>query len=234
MCGRFMLKTSIDEIADLFGVGAAQSARPRYNIAPSQDAVIVWRSDQGERILDRAQFGFVPSWADDPKFAYKMINARGETVDQLPSFREAYRQRRCLIPADGFFEWQSVNPSRQGPKQPYVIRRPDEKPFAFAGIHDHWQSPSGARRIHSFAIITTRANNTLRSLHARMPVVLAQEAYHDWLDPSDDPRPLIKPCPDHWLTATMIGLRINRPAHDDASVLEPVDCPVMPRQQSLF
>ncbi|MEZ5934249.1 MAG: SOS response-associated peptidase [Alphaproteobacteria bacterium] len=234
MCGRFMLKTPIGEIADLFGLDSAPVLPPRYNIAPSQDAAIIRRTESGTRELALAQFGLVPPWAEDPKTGYKMINARGETVDRLPSFREAYRKRRCLVPTDGFYEWQALDPSGKGPKQPFVIRRPDEKPFAFAGIHERWRSKDGARVIESFAIVTTSANQRLRPVHPRMPVVLDAGAWERWLDPATDGRPLLRPCPEDWLSAVMIGPRINRPAHDDPSVLAPMDRPLAPSQGSLF
>ncbi|MGI9507279.1 MAG: SOS response-associated peptidase [Geminicoccaceae bacterium] len=234
MCGRFMLKTPIEEIADLFGLQDTRLLPPRYNIAPSQDAAIIRRAEGGECRLDLAHFGLVPHWAEDPKVGYKMINARGETVDRLPSFRGAYRQRRCLVPTDGFFEWQTIDPSGKGPKQPFAVRRPDERPFAFAGIYERWRSNDGARSVESFAIVTTEANRTLSPLHPRMPVVLAPEAYDLWLDPSSDGRSLLKPCPDDWLQSVMIGLRINLPTHDDPGVLEPSTSPITPAQGSLF
>lgn len=233
MCGRFMLKSSIDEIASLFDIDQRPNLRPRYNIAPTQETAIIRRTPDGQA-LSMARFGLVPRWADDPKVGYKMINARGETVDHLPSFREAYRKRRCLVPTDGFFEWQSVDSSGKSPKQPFLIRRPDETPFAFAGIHERWQSKSGAETIESFAIVTTDANRRLAPIHHRMPVVLAAEAYDLWLDLDRDPRPLIGPCPDDWLETVMIGQRINKPAHDDASVLERIERPITPAQGSLF
>lgn len=229
-----MLKTPIDEIADLFGLDTSPALRPRYNIAPSQNTAIIRNTSQGGRELALAHFGLVPHWADDPKVAHKMINARGETVDRLPSFRDAYRKRRCLVPADGFFEWQTIDPSGKGPKQPYAIRRVDEKPFSFAGIHERWQSREGARTIESFAIVTTVANQTLAHIHPRMPVVLDAENGERWLDSSIDGRVLLKPCPEDWLSATMIGARINRPAIDDSSVLEPASRPITPAQGSLF
>jgi putative SOS response-associated peptidase YedK len=229
-----MLKTPVDEIIDLFGLDASPALHPRYNIAPSQDAAVIRMTPTGKRELILAQFGLVPHWADDPKVGYKMINARGETVDRLPSFRDAYRKRRCLIPADGFFEWQAVDAAGKAPKQPYAIRRVDKMPFAFAGIHEHWRSREGGRSIESFAIVTTEANRTLAPLHPRMPVVLDRDAGERWLDASIDGRPLLRPCPEDWLSATMIGARINRPAHDDPSVLEPPDRPITPAQGSLF
>ena len=229
-----MLKSPEREILDVFGIPSAPGLRPRYNIAPSQEAAIVKTGPEGERELAMADFGLVPNWADDPKVGYKMINARGETVDRLPSFREAYRKRRCLVPTDGFFEWQMVDPSGKGPKQPFVIRKRDETPFAFAGIHESWRSKDGARRIESFAIVTTAANRRLAPIHPRMPVVLSPKAWAKWLDPEEDGRPHLKPCPEDWLEPVMIGLAINRPANDDPSVLQPIERPISPRQGCLF
>ena len=229
-----MLQSPGRGIADLFGLSSARPLRPRYNIAPSQEAAIVKTAAEGGRELAMAEFGLVPHWADDPKVGYKMINARGETVDRLPSFRDAYKKRRCLVPTDGFFEWRTVDASGKEPKQPFVIRRRDEKPFAFAGIHESWRSKDGSRCIESFAIVTTSANKTLAPIHPRMPVVLSPKAWAHWLDPKADGRPLLKPCPEDWLVAVMIGLRINRPAHDDKSVLDPLERPITPRQGSLF
>ncbi|MGI9421299.1 MAG: SOS response-associated peptidase [Geminicoccaceae bacterium] len=234
MCGRFMLKAPIGEIADLFDIDQRPNLRPRYNIAPTQETAIVRRSESGGRELAMARFGFVPRWADDPKIAYKMINARAETVHRLPSFRDAYQKRRCLIPTDGFFEWQATDSAGKAPKQPYWIRRPDESLFAFAGIHERWRSQDGAATIESFAIVTTSANRRLAPIHHRMPVVLGLEAGGLWLDQDRDPRALLKPCPDDWLESFMIGERINKPANDDASVLERVEVPVTPKQGSLF
>jgi putative SOS response-associated peptidase YedK len=229
-----MLKTPIDEIADLFGLTTSPPLHPRYNIAPSQDAAMIKIAENGDRELVMAHFGLIPHWADDPKVGYKMINARSETVDRLPSFRDAYRKRRCLIPTDGFFEWKTMDSTGKGPKQPYVIRRPDEKVYAFAGIHERWRSKDGSRVIDSFAIVTTEANRTLAPIHPRMPVVLGPDVYEIWLDSDRDGRPLLKSCPDDWLDTQMISLRINSPRHDDPSVLTPIDRPVIPTQGSLF
>ncbi|MGI9509011.1 MAG: SOS response-associated peptidase [Geminicoccaceae bacterium] len=234
MCGRFMLQSPIDAIIKLFEIDQRPNLRPRYNIAPTQETAVIRPTADGGRELAMARFGLVPRWADDPKVGYKMINARGETVDRLPSFRDAFAKRRCLIPSDGFFEWQTVDASAKTPKQPYLIRRPDQKLFAFAGIHERWQSKDGSRTIESFAIVTTSANRTLAPIHHRMPVVLTPEAGGLWLDLERDVRPLIVPCPDDWLEPVMISQRINKPANDDAGVLKPVDQPIRPAQGSLF
>ena len=229
-----MLKASIDEIARLFDIDQRPNLRPRYNIAPTQETAIIRTGGGTRRELAMLRFGFVPRWADDPKIAYKMINARGETVHRLPSFQDAYQKRRCLIPTDGFFEWQAMDSAGKAPKQPYWIRKPDGGLFAFAGIHERWQSKNGERTIESFAIVTTSANQRLSPIHHRMPVVVGDDAYAQWLDPTIDGRPLLKPCPDDWLEPVMINERINKPANDDASVLQQVDTPVAPAQGSLF
>ena len=164
-----------------------------------------------------------------------MINARAETVDRLPSYRTAYGKRRCLIPADGFFEWQAnANKSSKAPKQPFLIRRRDREPFAFAGLHERWQTPDADQVIESCTIVTTEANRSLAPIHHRMPVILAEQDYEGWLDPDVDGKPLLKPCPEDWLETVMINDRINKPAHDDPSVLEPIDQPAAPAQGSLF
>lgn len=242
MCGRFMLKSSIEALHRLFDVEQRPNLRPRYNIAPSQDVAIVRRlagqqagANKTACELASVRWGLIPSWAEDPNVGYKMINARAETVDRLPSFRDGYRKRRCLIPADGFFEWKaSADKGSRAPKQPYLIRRYDQKPFAFAGLHECWQAPSGERAIESCTIVTTTANRKLASIHHRMPVILCEKDYESWLDPTIEGGALLGPCPEDWLETVMIGDRINKPAHDDPSVLEPIDRPIEPAQGSLF
>ena len=183
MCGRFMLKSSIDELQRLFDFEQRPNLRPRYNIAPSQDVAIVRpaaETGQGGgfagRELASVRWGLVPSWAEDPNVGYKMINARAETVHRLPSYRDAYKRRRCLIPADGFFEWKAPSDgSNKSPKQPFLIRKADGKAFAFAGLHEQWQPGEETGAIESCTIVTTTANLKLASIHHRMPVILAGE-----------------------------------------------------------
>lgn len=242
MCGRFMLKSSIDELQQLFGFEQRPNLRPRYNIAPSQDVAIVRTAVRGNRgagshtrELASLRWGLVPSWAEDPNVGYKMINARAETVHRLPSYRDAYKRRRCLIPADGFFEWKAPpGGSTKAPKQPFLIKRTDGRPFAFAGLHERWQAGEGARVIESCTIVTTTANPKLTSIHHRMPVILGKEDYETWLDPTVDAAGLMKPCPEDWLEILMISERVNKPAHDDPSILELIDRPIEPAQGSLF
>lgn len=237
-----MLKSPVDALQALFGIDQRPNLRPRYNIAPSQDVMIVRRlagqqagADEAGRELASVRWGLIPSWAEDPNVGYKMINARAETVDRLPSYREAYRKRRCLIPTDGFFEWK-VNSDKgsKAPKQPYLIRRVDHKPFAFAGLYERWQVPGAERAIESCTIVTTMANQALCSIHHRMPVILAGKDYATWLDSKADGRDLLRSCPEDWLETLMISDRINKPAHDDPAVLEPIDHPIEPAQGSLF
>ncbi len=236
MCGRFLLKSPIDELQTLFEFEQRPNLRPRYNIAPSQDVAIVRPRDDGSgRELTSVRWGLVPAWAEDPNVGYKMMNARGETVDRLPSFRDAYRKRRCLIPADGFYEWKaSAEADKKAPKQPYLIRRGDEKPFAFAGLFERWQAKGSGRVIESCTIVTTSANRKLAPIHHRMPVILDKKDFSTWLDPSSDAGLLIGPCPEDLLETLMISDQVNKPAHDDPSLLEPIDTPITPAQGSLF
>lgn len=242
MCGRFLLKSPVDELCRLLDIDQRPNLRPRYNIAPSQDVVILRHAAKEEtadeacdRELTSARWGLIPRWADDPNVGYKMINARAETVDRLTSYREAYHRRRCLIPADGFFEWQvDPNKDKKAPKQPYLIRRADRKPFAFAGLYEHWRSTGDGTLIQTCTIVTTAANRKLAPIHHRMPVILAKKDHGTWLDPKADGRDLLRSCPDDWLETVMVGDRVNKPAHDDPSVLDPIDHPITSAQGSLF
>jgi putative SOS response-associated peptidase YedK len=175
----------------------------------------------------------VPFWAEEPKVGYKMINARAETVERLPAFREAYRKRRCLIPADGFFEWQA-GAGPKAPKQPFLIRRPDRGPFVFAGLWETWRPKEGGEALVTCTIITTKANARLAPIHQRMPVILEPKDHAAWLDPANDGRPLLRPLADDWLETVPISPRINRPANDDPACIEPLDRPPGDPQASLF
>ena len=237
-----MLKSSIEDLQSLFEFEQRPNLRPRYNIAPSQDVVIVRNvsdrrlgSTGSKRVLTKARWGLVPSWADGLSVGYKMINARAETADRLPSYRDAYRKRRCLIPADGFFEWKvPPHQGKQAIKQPFLIRKSDHAPFAFAGLYEHWRHADGGVAIESCTIITTAANQKLREIHHRMPVILDKVDFETWLDPNMDGRPLLKPCPDSLLESIMISDRINKPAHDEPTVIEPIERPIEPAQGNLF
>lgn len=178
MCGRYNLKSSAAELSAFFAAlrDPAFDVQPRYNIAPTQPTVVVRLSESGQRELTHMLWGLVPSWSKDPTHGASLINARSETVDTKPSFRAAFKRRRCLIPATGFYEWQKQGKS----KQPYLIRVRQPQPFAFAGLWESWLDPEGAE-LQTCTIITTVANELLADLHDRMPVILEPEDYDRWL-----------------------------------------------------
>ena len=219
MCGRFTLRTPASDLAEHFAVDARPNLAARHNIAPSQDILVV-RANRpgGMREFAMLRWGLVPHWAKDPAIGNRMINARAETVAEKPSFRDAYRTRRCLVAADGFFEWRKAS---DGTRQPYHIRFGDDAPFAIAGLWESWRAPDG-ETLESCALITTEANRTLAPIHHRMPVILPAEAYDDWLDVrSPPPDALLRPYPADDLAAFAVGPRVNNARHDDAACLEP-------------
>jgi len=220
MCGRFSLNAAEAELRRLFGYdGPPLNIPPRYNIAPTQTSPVVALGREGGRTLVMMRWGLVPSWSKDLKIGAKLINARADTVAEKPSFRSAFAKRRCLVPADGFYEWQA---QAGGLKQPYRIHRPDGALFAFAGLWEQWQGPDG--RVLSFTIVTTGANDRLRPIHDRMPVILEARDYKAWLDPAaprEAAHALLRPLPDDWLIAGPIGTRVNSVKNDDPSVWDP-------------
>jgi len=183
MCGRYNLFTSAAELNRLFGVMFADDLQPRYNIAPTQTVPVVRRLDN-QRRLTAMRWGLVPSWAQDIKIGYRMINARAETITEKNSFKTAFRRRRCLLPASGFYEWKKLDAKS---KQPYHITLANGEPFAFAGLWESWRGPPDnplSEPLLTCTIITTAANELLGELHDRMPVILPREHYELWLDPS--------------------------------------------------
>ena len=224
MCGRYSLTTPAEAVRALFGYEARPNLRPRYNIAPT-DAVLVVRpaKDQGPREPAMMRWGLVPWWAKDIKIGAKTINARAETVASKPAFRDAFRERRCLVAADGFYEWRKECKLRR----PFRIVRRDGNPFAFAGLWDRF-SPAEGEAIDSFTIITTEANALLRPLHARMPVMLDAADYDAWLDASAGApslHALLRPFADSELAFFEVSSRVNKVANDDPSVIEPIHEP---------
>ena len=199
--------------------------QPRYNIAPTQEVLVV-RSDpaDGRRTAAMMRWGLIPSWSKEAGAGPPMINARAETLAEKPAFRTALRCRRCLIPADGFYEWQAAPGGGRGKKQPYYIHRPGGEPFAFAGLWESWTGPSAPLTIESCTIVTTNANNALRDLHERMPVVLARGDHPLWLDPKVcEPAALahlLAPCGDDELVAEPVSTHVNRVANDDPKCIE--------------
>ena len=223
MCGRFTLTTAPERLASEFSLEAPPALSPRYNAAPGQEIATVWQPPGGgARELRLRRWGLVPRWAKDPSIASRLINARAETAAEKPSFRDALRRRRCLVPADGFFEWA---PAARGPKQPYWIARADGAPFAIAGLFERWTAPEGGV-LESCTLLTVEANASLRAIHARMPAILPREAWATWLSPDATDAavlaPLLVPSAGDALVPRAVGLRVNRTDHDDPSCIAPL------------
>jgi putative SOS response-associated peptidase YedK len=220
MCGRFVLTTTIDQIQQNFNVSEVPTFAARYNIAPTQDVLVVRQNGGGSRYAGMLRWGLIPHWAKDPGIGNKMINARSETVHEKPSFRNPVRYHRCLIPASGFVEWSQQNNS----KQPWYIHRKDGDPLAFAGIWESWKGPEGV--IESCSILTTSANALVAKIHDRMPVILSASEYDQWLDRQTTEKKhlelLYAPFPTDLLKAIPISTRINNPRHDARDSLEPL------------
>lgn len=236
MCGRFTLTSPLEALTELFGFLERPNLEPRANIAPTQDVLAVRAGGNGQRHAVMLRWGLLPSWAKNRRVGARLINARAEGIATASAFRKAFASRRCLIAADGFYEWQTLG---DGGKQPLRICREDGAPFAFAGLWERWHDPAepeSAPPVESCTIVTTEANALLRPIHERMPVILPSEAQAAWLGESDAGvlQELLRPIePDGWM-AYPVSPRVNKVANDDLSLLEPVDVPAAPRQQSLF
>ncbi len=218
MCGRYTLKTPVDVLAEYFDLdGYPSSLAPSYNVAPTQEVAAIVEEGE-ERKLETFRWGLIPSWAKDPSIGNKMINARTETVSEKPSFRSAFKKRRCLIVADGFYEWQKTD----GGKQPFYIRMKDSSPFAFAGLWETWDGHG--EEIRSCSIITTDANDLMDEIHHRMPVILPPDNYGAWLDPGFDEKEalvdLLRPYPSEEMEAYPVSRRVNKPSNNEPSVVE--------------
>ncbi len=222
MCGRYTLTVSARVLADVFQAPEIAGLKPRYNIAPTQPVLIVRASDTGDRVMTTVRWGLIPFWAKDEKIGARMINARGETAASKPAFRAAVKSRRCLVPADGFYEWMKTDAG----KQPHLIRFTDRRPFAFAGLWETWR-PTDGEPIESCTIITTTPNELVAGIHDRMPVILSPSSYTEWLAP-DQPNPsrleqLLIPFPPDEMEAFPVSTRVNKPVNDDANCIAPVD-----------
>jgi putative SOS response-associated peptidase YedK len=218
MCGRYTLTSAPEAIRALFRYEEQPNFPPRYNIAPTQPIGIV-RLNEGKRQFALVRWGLLPSWVKDPKTFTLLINARGESVSEKPAFRNAMKRRRCLIPADGFYEWKAI----AGRKQPFYVRAKPGKPLAFAGLWECWTGPNG-EEMETAAIVTTRANRTLAAIHERMPVVVPPEAFDLWLNCAEvdakTAEALIQPAAENLMEAYEISPAVNRTANDNAKLIE--------------
>ena len=219
MCGRYTLTTPVKRLAEEFGFDASSvDLPPNYNVAPTQEIAAVLKED-GQRRLEVLRWGLIPPWADDPQIGSRMINARAETVPEKPSFRRAFRERRCLIPADGFYEWKREN----GGKQPFYIHMKNERPFAFAGLWESWND-NGGPAIRTCTILTTGPNSLVGGIHDRMPVILSADTYDVWLDPAserDELTALLAPYPEDEMGAYPVSRFVNSPQNNDPRCVEP-------------
>jgi len=216
MCGRFAFYSPSEATAALFGATSSTEVVPRYNIAPTQFIAAVRTDAQGASELAMLRWGLVPFWAKDPSIGNRMINARAETVAEKPSFRSAYKKRRCLILADGFYEWRKEGDG----KTPYFISLADESPFAFAGLWEHWNSKESDESLQSTAIITTAANDFMAQLHQRMPVVMLPEQAERWLGGDME---LLSKVIDNSpaFRAWPVDRKVNNARNEDATLIDP-------------
>lgn len=232
MCGRFVLNANAEQLKLLFDLAETpREIAPRYNIAPTQPVAIVRvsaasaGSDDLARELTYTQWGLIPSWAKDPSIGQKMINARAEGLAEKPSFRAAFKRRRCLVPATGFYEWKKSGSN----KQPYFITMEDGEPFAFAGLWETWSSPDGGE-LETCTIITTEPNDLMSQLHNRMPVILPRDEYATWLGSGKDDSPaqlsqlhhLLRAYPAEEMTCWPVDRKVGNPRHEGAELIESV------------
>ncbi|MCI0667702.1 MAG: SOS response-associated peptidase [Methylococcaceae bacterium] len=226
MCGRYNIIPDADAWVAAFDLpedaGTVVSEMiPNYNVAPTRDVPIIrTHAETGLRELVLVHWGLIPFWTKDRKIGYRMINARAETVAEKPAFRAAFKKRRCLVPANGFYEWKK---GASG-KQPYLIRMADAGPFAFAGLWESWTNPADKTVLQSCTIIVTKANEMMTRIHDRMPVILSPDLYGRWLDPGQgDGLSLLTPCPDDWLDAYPVSTYVNSPQNNDSKCIEAIE-----------
>jgi len=220
MCGRYAVTSAPEAIRALFGYSEQPDFPPRYNIAPTQPIGVV-RLIEGKRQFALVRWGLIPSWVKDPKSFSLLVNARSESMADKPAFKAAMKYRRCLVPADGFYEWKAIGAR----KQPYYVRAKSGQPLAFAGLWETWTGPNG-EEMETAAIVTTHANRALAGIHERMPVIIPPEAFNLWLDctnaDAETAASLVMPASDKLLEAFEISTAVNRTANDDPRLIEPV------------
>ena len=229
MCGRYVSVSSSTILAERFAVETVRvpdEAEPDYNVTPRAEVPVVAESSTDGRVLDRVRWGLVPSWAKDLKIGDRLINARAESVATSNAFKRAFARRRCIVPADGFYEWQKIEKRRA--KQPWFVRRRDGEPIAFAGLWEIWHDPKegdDAPRIRSCVIITTEPNALMAPIHDRMPVVLPESAWDTWLDREnhdvDALQKLLVPAPSEEFEAWPVSLLVNKPENNGPELIDP-------------
>lgn len=225
MCGRYTLTvTDPDVIAKAFDLDEKPASVPeRYNIAPTQDVPTVVQDSSGTRRLSRMRWGLIPAWAKDRSYASKMINARSETVHEKTSFKEPFRHRRCLVVADGFYEWRKND---DGSKTPMYVCFKDHRLFGLAGIWEKWTDPANGEVLTTFSILTSTPNEVVADLHHRMAVILRRDDYGLWLSDTSDEAALLdalKPHPADEMHAYPVSTRVNSPSHESPELIEPVE-----------
>lgn len=224
MCGRYAITLPPEAMREAFAYREQPNFPPRYNIAPTQPVPVV-RLDEGRRQFILMRWGFIPGWVKDPKDYPLVINVRSESASEKPSFRAALTRRRCLMPADGFYEWHRLGEGRQQENRPYLFRKPDHGFFAFAALWETWHSPDGSE-IDTVAIVTGPANGQMAAIHHRSPVIVPPEAFDAWLDPSAESaavQALMRPPPDDLFEMFRLGAGVNKVANDGPDVQAPFD-----------
>jgi putative SOS response-associated peptidase YedK len=222
MCGRYAITLPPEAMRALFRYREQPNFPPRYNIAPTQPVPVV-RQNEGERQFILMRWGFIPGWVKDPKDFPLVINIRGETAAEKPSFRAALARRRCLMPADGFYEWHRIGQGPRGENRAYLFRRPDRGLFAFAALWETWSSPDGSE-IDTVALVNGPANGLMSAIHERCPVIVDPKHFGLWLDPAAEPKDyaaLLRPPPDDLLEMVRIGPAVNKVANDGPEIQEP-------------
>lgn len=222
MCGRFILTLEAPDLEQEFGIQSVPADwQPRYNIAPTQPVPAV--IDPESRKIELIRWGLIPSWAKDPSIGSRLINARSETIREKPSFRKAFQDQRCIILSDGFYEWQRL-PGSRGPAIPFIFRRKDDRPFAFAGLWEVWKQPDG-NWLKTCTIVTCEANELVKPVHERMPVMFTGDKAWNWLNSSslNDLHAMLKPYPADDMVAYQVSTKVNRPDPDGPDNIKPID-----------
>lgn len=224
MCGRFALALPPAQLELDLGLTSCDAWEKRYNVAPSQDALVIRQRPTGERVGHLLRWGLMPRWAKDKEIGHKLTLARAETVAEKPSFRDAFRKRRCILPMSGFYEWQTVGHSGSKPKQPYYFRPSSGTLLYVAAIWERWEAPDG-ESLDSFAMLTTSANSLMEPIHDRLPVILDEAGMQTWLDRDATPealQALLAPCPSEWLQTHPVDRIVGNARNEGEHLIQPI------------